>query len=229
MKKLVFSLFLCFIKTLAITQTFNYNHRLGASEILLNFINDTQFTNELFNHGCWCSELDPNDFFKQFTIGGPVTVDELDLICKHWAQARSCNKLDGKSCFDYQGIEIYELEYFTGVQDANCLDSDSCLSETCQIDLFYANEIINWKSLNGQNFEANEETNCGVINTSGDNSFCENLEISRNFYEQCESRQSRIVGGNSITENQDQNPFGTVTDWILHLSMGCKVSKNSSK
>ena len=159
-------------------ESFDYNLTPGAFEILNHFINDTSWLEQLFDHGCWCAKLDP-DNSAQISLGGPSTVDELDRICKQWAQARSCTRLNNKSCHNNFGLTTYEVEYVDGIEDAVCpdyLNGDTCLSDTCQIDLDYTKQILAWKTLNQNNWVAEIQTICqpGTAG-SGTHTFCDSI------------------------------------------------------
>ena len=71
-------------------QEYQYQLPLAASEILNNFIPDFNFVNDVLNHGCWCAKLNP-ETNKAF-LGGRTVIDELDEICKNWANARKCTQ-----------------------------------------------------------------------------------------------------------------------------------------
>ena len=247
MKKKINILLILFLLTnlyfCQIIENFNYNHNHGAFEILTVFVNSTAWLNELWDHGCWCAKLDPYDALndiKQLTLGGPTTVDELDQACKYWARAKSCTKKEGKSCEGHQGPTFYQVRYSNGIDDAVCVDSDLCLREICHIDLHFTREIVGWKTLT-PNFEAVEGNGtCGIAlndHLPGDHVFCDTkfetiIEDMPDSAEQIEIRcsgglrsvESRIVGGQSIFEN-DNNPFENVTDWILHISIGCGATR----
>ena len=82
---------------------------------LENNLEDSQIViNHLLNHGCWCSKLDISKG-HQDNSGGQHAVDEIDGICRNWANARQCNRLDGGSCFggehywDFWGNEIKKI------------------------------------------------------------------------------------------------------------------------
>ena len=133
------------------TTTVDFDYALGTAgfDILTNFISDSSFINDLMDHGCWCAKLDPDNI--QFGLGGKNPVDDLDTLCKHWIQSRACTRLAGSSCENYSrqpGSYNYQVQYENDLTDAFCPDNDQCLSETCQIDLFYVRKIVDWKNAN---------------------------------------------------------------------------------
>ena len=77
----------------------DYSLKAGGFEILTNFINDSVWTNVFLQHGCWCAKLNPN--LSSTGLGGRTPADELDTICKQWAQSRGCTKLPGVSWHIY--------------------------------------------------------------------------------------------------------------------------------
>ena len=142
-KVVAFSLFSnLLIKAQISTLQPQYKLQLAAPSLLTEFIQNPMLELAIRNHGCWCAKLDP--LADQSVLGGPDTVDDLDLICKRWAHARRCSKVSGR-CENstFLGVDSYEVEYSVDINDARCSDSDNCLSEVCQIDLSYVNEIIN--------------------------------------------------------------------------------------
>ena len=155
----------------------DYSLTPGAFEVLTNFIDDSTWVELLLEHGCWCAKLDPDS--SQIALGGPTQVDELDAICKKWAQSRSCTRLSGNSCSSYNHQQAsmlhYEMEYVYGLNDAICPDTDACLSETCQVDMFYVKELVEWKENNNQ-FIPVVGTVCRVgSGGTGLHSYCESL------------------------------------------------------
>ena len=126
----------------------DYSITPGAFEILTNYINDPNWVDNLLDHGCWCAKLDPDK--TSYGLGGRSPVDELDTICKQWAQSRSCTRFPGGSCENYpqQSGFHYDVDYVYGLEDSICPDNDTCLSETCQIDLFFVKQIVDWKTSN---------------------------------------------------------------------------------
>ena len=158
----------------------DYNHTPGAFEILSHFINDPNWIELLLEHGCWCAKLDPDT--PPLLLGGPTTVDELDLICKQWAQARSCTRLAGKSCENLTRQDLilspmhYEVDYVYGINDAICPDSDVCLSETCQIDVFYVKALMEWKNNNEGQLTPVTSPVCGMgKGGSGAHNYCDGV------------------------------------------------------
>ena len=150
-KSLAFGLSnLALLATSQTTIEIDYSLTPGAFEILTNFINDPSWIDSLLEHGCWCAKLDPDS--TQIGLGGRTPTDDLDTICKQWAQSRSCTRLSGASCESYShqsgGTYHYEIDYVYGLEDSICPDLDTCFSETCQIDLFYVKQIVDWKSQN---------------------------------------------------------------------------------
>jgi len=118
-----------------------YKHSDAATQLFAYFISDASYSSDISSHGCWCAKLDPTA--DQSVLGGPYTADGLDLICKQWARARHCSQESGANCeTPPSSDDIYQLTYSNS--SSQCPDNDNCLSETCQIDMFYVNEILNF-------------------------------------------------------------------------------------
>ena len=129
------------------------NFKVGAPQIINYLLNDENSNSQtesyyykLFNHGCWCSKLNPENS-DNLTLGGPTAIDDLDKICKNWFQARRCIELDGGSCREYKSAIGYGNNYSIRANDGctssntgNAL-SENCIDDICQIDYYYATEI----------------------------------------------------------------------------------------
>ena len=156
----------------------------GAVEILSAFISDISWIDEMIQHGCWCARFNPNLGWSNSAalgLGGKTPVDDLDMICKKWAMSRGCTRMTGNSCENYSqttGLFEYQLQFLTGINDAFCPDSDLCLSETCQVDLFYSKEILEWK--NSNNLTAVTSPSCDLPGGPGarSNLFCNSNPVS---------------------------------------------------
>ena len=140
----------------------------GAFQILTHFVNNTEFLESLLNHGCWCAKLNPENQHFHHHLGGKHPVDDLDTICKQWAQNRNCLKTAGFSCENVENIAYYEISYANGIEDAFCPDVDQCLSESCQTDLFYTIQLL--QNMNST-FNSNSNPVCTEpIVTTGESS-----------------------------------------------------------
>ena len=136
------------------------NAILDLSAIVLD---DSSFTEELFQHGCWCAKISSDN---PVGLGGNQPVDQLDQICKEWAKARRCTRQEGSSCETQDSAtSSYELEYDLNGGDSRdylCPEGDGCLGETCQIDIYYLKEILDWKNAYGNGFTAISPNSCPV-------------------------------------------------------------------
>ena len=158
---------------------FDYNLHPGAFELLENFVNDTEFVTSLLEHGCWCAKLDPDNTEQE--LGGRLGVDNLDRICKKWANSRSCTRLEGAACAGLFHMDdyLYTVNTDYGVSNAFCPgyenDADSCLMETCQIDMMYVQQILAWRQVHDGDFTA-KAANCDFSRSGGgEHSLCETL------------------------------------------------------
>ena len=103
--------------------------------------------NDIFNHGCWCSKLNPenpssNKNINNRVLGGSTIIDELDLVCKQWFIARRCTKTVEGLCWSgiYDSFpESYELD--VEAEDLFCENGDACENELCNIDSYYLMQI----------------------------------------------------------------------------------------
>merc|ERR1712176_458026 len=98
-----------------------------------------------------------------FDLGGPTTVDELDKICKDWAKARRCSRKNNCSGQDINGFYV--------VEGQECLDFDSCLIETCKIDMHFKDLVEGWIASN--EFAVVENPQCGLPSARGGYEECQ--------------------------------------------------------
>ena len=75
----------------------SYRLQESVTEMASLFLSDSTFAAQLFNHGCWCAKI-ADQGPSSASLGGNQPVDELDQICKDWARARRCSRVDGSSC-----------------------------------------------------------------------------------------------------------------------------------
>ena len=95
-------------------------------------------------------------------LGGNKVVDELDQLCKNWAKTRRCGKNPSENCEFFGKNDNYQLSsgdtgYSTGT--LLCPDSDACLKETCEVDVWFLNEIEGFR-LENSGFVADESHAC---------------------------------------------------------------------
>ena len=114
----------------------------GAHAVLSTFL-DTESWNNLLNHGCWCTKLNPANVGgitpNGTILGGCDTIDELDKICKIWIQNRKCCNMEGGPCFNDIQNSAYTVRYDTGLDDAYCLhNSNGCFTDACFTDVYSA-------------------------------------------------------------------------------------------
>ena len=130
----------------AMATDIDYRLQDGASQIASLFLSDPTFNANVFNHGCWCGKLSS---LPSVGLGGKA-IDELDQICKNWNKARACTRLEGSNCYNQANDAMYEI--VQAGSSLNCVDTDACLLETCQIDSQYAAELEAWWGVNGAGF-----------------------------------------------------------------------------
>ena len=122
----------------------SYRLQESVREIASLFLSDSTFAGQVFTHGCWCAKIGGDIA----SLGGNQPVDELDQICKDWARARRCSRSEGSSCEFADFTSTYDIE----VSPQSCVDSDACLSETCQIDFSFISAIEAWRNSNSGAF-----------------------------------------------------------------------------
>ena len=110
----------------------------GAEQILTHF--DPLNADGVLSHGCWCAKLLRKNSGK-LTLGGSSSTDELDDICRQWIKARKCSE-QSHGCKNFVDAEdLYEIDFTSDLSSATCPDSDTCLSESCQIDVSFVGKI----------------------------------------------------------------------------------------
>ena len=140
-------------------QISNVRNRRQVSEEANEAQEIDNFISELKQHGCQCAKLfnhydESENLFDSF-VGGNTALDEIDTICRSWLRARRCiEKLENGSCYSY-GSNYGSLEYelkksgaiSMGYSEYTCVldgpeNYGKCQTDTCQIDLRYASEMI---------------------------------------------------------------------------------------
>ena len=135
-------------------ETFHINQKypLAGYEILSFMINSLPLS-KLINHGCWCTKLDSVHNHKD-NSGGHHAVDELDTICRNWANARQCNGLKDGSCekgkfssFRYYINELDEKKIECAGQRNKKLGR--CLEDSCEIDMYFGEMVKRYVARRG--------------------------------------------------------------------------------
>ena len=139
----------------------SYRLQESVTEMASLFLSDSTFAAQVFNHGCWCAKI-ADQGPTSASLGGNQPVDELDQICKDWARARRCSRVDGSSCESADFTSTYEIE----ISPQSCVDSDACLSETCQIDFSFISAIEAWRNANPGQFSPVTNPICPAHTTS---------------------------------------------------------------
>ena len=136
------------------TVNIDFSLQFGIMDLLSNFFSDPMLGMQIINHGCWCAKLHPMADYS--ILGGPYHSDEIDEICKEWQKSRKCSRIPGQICENVTVIGTeYQVIYNSDSFDAFCPDIDPCLQLTCQIDLFFINQLLNTTSQNGFTPEIN--------------------------------------------------------------------------
>ena len=133
----------------------------GASQILALF-NPEQFSN-IITHGCWCQQLDETNE----NITGGNAYDDLDRICKDWKNKRVCNSESTGTCSNGPSSDYYSISYSSS-EVYSCSDDDICLRDTCRVDSFYSQQIV--ELLSGQtSWLPNSSVDCDPSGLSSGN------------------------------------------------------------
>ena len=141
--------------------------QFGVTNLLEAHLSPELYNNFL-EHGCWCARF--NSEKDQQILGGSKTIDldtdgieddyGLDQLCKNWITSRRCNKLQGGSCQNEVEINPYSID-LSSLTNHTCLDEiQSCLSDNCEIDAYFALEIFDLITQNGVNLMVAEEGDC---------------------------------------------------------------------
>ena len=110
----------------------------GAEQLLTHF--NPANSNIILSHGCWCAKLSRANS-ANVNLGGSSAVDELDNICRNWIKTRKCSE-QAYGCKNFEDMgDLYEIDYTINFLDATCPDTETCLSETCQIDVAFTIQI----------------------------------------------------------------------------------------
>ena len=131
-----------------------------GSNLLNSIMSSVGYTSQdsetITSHGCWCGKLDIKNHPFPELLGGNQPIDELDEICKDWFMCRHCNdKLVGGSCSDGGNSFTSRQNLLSGeytmainqtyLDSSACVESsDTCGFDTCVIDRYYANKIVEY-------------------------------------------------------------------------------------
>jgi hypothetical protein len=128
--------------------TVELKSRLGANTVLDSLLTDAQL-DDVLDHGCYCQRFD-----RTYTLANtlaPKPVDQLDRICKKWAQMRRCNNIAGGSCAGYDMSNNYTITQTVdnaGAVQFECDNSDSCMDDSCVIDMTFGLEVLEFLESN---------------------------------------------------------------------------------
>jgi hypothetical protein len=99
-------------------------------------------------YGCWCSRPTTGTSF------GGQPLDELDELCRTWAQCMKCQPQECKEVEDPQYEVVYTMEVnctcVTGSRDLSdfmsyeCVDQDECTRNRCECDMVYALRLYSY-------------------------------------------------------------------------------------
>ena len=103
---------------------------------------------EVDGYGCWCSRPVSGTSF------GGQPLDELDELCRTWAQCMKCQPTECREAEDPQYEVVYTMEVnctcITGSRDLSdfmsyeCVDQDECTRNRCECDMAYALRLYSY-------------------------------------------------------------------------------------
>lgn len=158
---------LAFSSIKATEVTINQKFKSAALETLTLGLRSSDQIDLVLSNGCWCQKLNTrknlfDEFGPSFGAGelGGAPINDLDEICKSWINSRKCNEMyDGGKCFQ-QNIDdwTYQIDQnnFPNLCNSN---TDKCKLSTCEIDIYFVEEIRNFL-LNNPTFESINSDNC---------------------------------------------------------------------
>merc|ERR1712110_102730 len=113
--------------------------------------------NGVKSHGCHCSKFEEN----MFQTGAGLPVDDLDILCQDWYNARRCITLPNGICSNGMEEE-YQIPAFQRMDPKNCrINTDLCSRTACVVDLHYINEIFKHSQEN-RGFEYVDDAVCAA-------------------------------------------------------------------
>ena len=233
-------------KAMELTQTGLILQQYG-SDLLNSIMNSVGYTQQdseaITSHGCWCGKLDIKNHPYPELLGGNQPIDELDEICKDWFMCRHCNdKLVGGSCNDVEN-GIMDREYLlsgeytmainqTFPENSVCVEaSDTCASDTCVVDLYYANKILEYYDSNSFNSTLVDSAyTCSLSSYNHEDKKCEGtvpylkivkieLTAEEQAEQQAEAEQADLLAdgwatvdtsGNNNNENESEDNTGVI-------------------
>ena len=150
LKILAFQIFVFLKSSLAIDTTLDVtiNFESSGMAVLSQLLGDQTY-NDVLDHGCHCSKLDP--FSNAKILGGVTELDGLDAICRQWILTRNCiDFLAGGSCKDVdKDNNVYTIQWSS--QDstiAECSVQDGsfqqCKTDACAVDLHFAYQVVDY-------------------------------------------------------------------------------------
>ena len=145
-------------KSTQLSLNIDYQLNKGAFQLLTELIPDSSFLDQILDHGCWCAKLNQRNS-QEIGLGGNTATDDLDDICKSWAHARRCAKLNlDATCKlilnNNESNAFYQVQT-SDLTDAVCSESNNmCLSEACEIDVRFVQSIVDWRLNNPNDFVA---------------------------------------------------------------------------
>ena len=148
----------------------NSNIIPGAQDILDIFLENHTSGHDVFDilsHGCWCKALDQHN---EDLTGGDA-FDAIDRLCKEWKAKRICNSGSTGTCHGVSSSDYYTLDYSSS-SSFTCTDDDTCLLDTCRVDSYYSDRILQLLGLNND-WQPDTNVACnpaGQVNSSNGNS-----------------------------------------------------------
>ena len=96
-----------------------------------------------------------------FQTGAGQPIDDLDLLCQDWYNARKCLELENGVCSNGMDEE-YEIPALVRMDPSNCyVNENLCLRTVCMVDLYFINEIYK-HSLENRHFQFVDDAVCAA-------------------------------------------------------------------
>merc|ERR1712147_258506 len=118
---------------------------IGPSSLLDIHLNTSLLTNEILDHGCFCSKLEGFNTFQ--SNGGHIAIDDVDQTCQNWIKQRECSgNFEGGSCYENSNqvltYNVVQDIFDDGAKIYDCSgNTDQCAYESCIIDVEYVLDI----------------------------------------------------------------------------------------
>jgi len=177
-------------------ETYEFSTGISGISDLIKTAFEEAKTESILSWGCHCARLNTNEDFYRAVGGDPI--DELDVLCRDWIDAKNCiNKMNGACDLT---SEMWSVTVVNEVSTCENLNVEECTGAACAIDKEFIYKLMDitknftfnkkmpfcQRSLNGQP----KDSCCGVwpsIKTYSSEEFiCVDGEVKEKTYEEPE-------------------------------------------